>query len=126
MQDLRYAIRSLGKSPGFAMLAVLALALGIGANTAIFSVVNSVLLRPLAYGDPDRLVTILHFGNDPVSPDDYLDWRKQSRSFEQMGAAQVWGATLRGSDHAEALRGMEVSANLFDVLGVPALRGRTF
>ena len=95
--------------------------LGIGANTAIFSVVNGVLLRPLAYGDPDRLVTILHFGQDPVSPDDYLDWRKQSRSFEQMGAAQIWSAALTGHDHAEELPGMQVSPNLFSVMGVSAL-----
>ena len=125
-QEVRHCLRSLGKSPGFAILAILALALGIGANTAIFSVVSGVLLRPLAYGDPDRLVTILHFGQDPVSPDDYLDWRKQSRSFEQMGAAQVWSGALTGRDNAEVLSGMEVSPNIFSVLGVPALRGRTF
>jgi putative ABC transport system permease protein len=125
-QDLRYGVRSLRNSPGFTILAILALALGIGANTAIFSVVNGVLLRPLAYGDPGRLVTILHFGQDPVSPDDYLDWRRQSRSFQQMGAAQVWSAALTGRDSAEELPGMQVSPNLFSVLGVPALRGRTF
>jgi putative ABC transport system permease protein len=125
-QDVRYCVRSLSKSPGFAVLAILALALGIGANTAIFSVVNGVLLRPLAYGDPDRLVVILHEGEFPVSPDDYLDWRKQSRSFEQMGAAQTWSAALTGRDNAEELPGMQVSANLFSVLGVPAVRGRTF
>jgi predicted permease len=125
-QEIRYCIRSLGKSPGFAVLAILALALGIGANTAIFSVVNGVLLRPLAYGDPDRLVTILHFGQDPVSPDDYLDWRKQSRSFQQMGAAQAWSGALTGRDNAEVLSGMQVSPNIFSVLGVPAFRGRTF
>jgi predicted permease len=108
------------------MLAIFALALGIGANTAIFSVVNGVLLRPLAYGDPDRLVVILHDGDSPVSPDDYLDWRRQSRSFEQMGAAQVWNAPLTGRDDAEVLAGMQVSPNIFSLLGVPALRGRTF
>ena len=126
LNDLRYGLRSLRKSLGFAFLAIFALALGIGANTAIFSVVNGVLLRPLAYADPDRLVVILHGGTDPVSPDDYLDWRRQSRSFEQMGAAQVWSATLTGRDHAEELPGMQVSANLFSILGVPALRGRGF
>jgi predicted permease len=125
-QELRYCVRSLGNSPGFAILAILALALGIGANTAIFSVVNGVLLRPLAYGDPGRLVTILHFGQDPVSPDDYLDWRRQSRSFLQMGAAQIWSAALTGRDNAEELPGMQVSPNLLSLLGVPALQGRTF
>src|SRR5258706_10018870 len=125
-QDLRYGARSIGKNPGFAILAILALALGIGANTAIFSVVNSVLLRPLGYADPSRLVVILHEGKFPVSPADYLDWRKQSGSFKQLAAAQVWGATLTGSEYAEALAGMQVSANLFDTLGVPAARGPTF
>jgi predicted permease len=126
IQDLRYSARSIARSPGFAILAIVALALGIGANTAIFSVVNGVLLRPLAYADPGRLVVILHEGKFPVSPADYLDWRKQSRSFEQIAAAQVWGATLTGVERAEQLAGMQVSANLFDTLGVPALRGRTF
>ena len=125
-QDLRYCVRSLAKSPGFAVLAILALGLGIGANTAIFSVVNGVLLRPLAYGDPGRLVVILHEGQSPVSPDDYLDWRRQSRSFQQMGAAQVWSAALTGRDNAEELPGMQVSPNMFSILGVPPLRGRTF
>jgi predicted permease len=125
-QEIRHCLRSLRKSPGFAILAILALALGIGANTAIFSVVNGVLLRPLAYGHPDRLVVILHDGQWPVSPDDYLDWRGQSRSFQQMGAAQVWNAPLTGRDHAEVLSGMEVSPNIFSLLGVPAWRGRTF
>ncbi|HYL72714.1 MAG TPA: ABC transporter permease [Bryobacteraceae bacterium] len=124
--EIRYGVRSLLNSPGFALLAVLALALGIGANTAIFSVVNGVLLRPLAYGDPDRLVVILHGGSSPASPADYLDWRKQARSFEDMGAAQSWGATLTGRDNAQRLVGMQVSANLFSVLGVQAIRGRTF
>jgi predicted permease len=125
-QDVRYCVRSLAKSPGFAILAILALALGIGANTAIFSVVNGVLLRPLAYGDPSRLVVILHEGQWPVSPDDYLDWRRQSRSFQQMGAAQVWSAALTGGEHAEELPGMQVSPNMFSILGVPPLQGRTF
>jgi predicted permease len=125
-QDFRYGARSISKNLGFAILAILALALGIGANTAIFSVVNSVLLRPLSYADPSRLVVILHEGKLPASPADYLDWRKQSHSFEQVAAAQVWGATLTGSEHAEALAGMQVSSNLFDTLGVPPVRGRTF
>jgi putative ABC transport system permease protein len=126
MNEFRYCVRSLVKNPGFALLAVLALGLGIGANTAIFSVVNGVLLRPLAYADPGRLVVVLHEGRLPVSPADYLDWRKQARSFEQVGAAQSWGASLTGRDNAEELKAMQVSDNLFAVLGVPAARGRTF
>jgi len=125
-QDFRQGVRSLAKSPGFTLLAVLALALGIGANTAIFSVVNSILLRPLAYADPGRLVVILHDGTLPVSPADFLDWRRLSRSFEQIAAAQAWGASLTGRDNAERLSGMQVSSNLFEVLGVAPQVGRTF
>src|SRR5580698_8093638 len=93
-QDLRYTARTLFANPGFAGLAVLTLALGIGANTGIFSVVNSVLLRPLAYRDPDRLVVALHQGNYPVSPADYLDYQREVSAFEQMAAAQASGANL--------------------------------
>ena len=89
-QDLRYGARSLARSPGFTAVAVIALALGIGANTAIFSVVNAVLLRPLAYRDAGRLVTLLHFGTAPVAAANYLDWRDQSHSFETMAAADYW------------------------------------
>src|SRR5271169_4663340 len=87
IKDLRYGARSLLCTPGFTFVAVIALALGIGANTAIFGVVNAVLLRPLAYKDADRLVTVLNYGTGPVATANYLDWRDQSRSFEAMGAA---------------------------------------
>ena len=124
--DLRHGIRSLAKTPGFTLLAILALALGIGANTAIFSVVNGILLHPLPYGDPGRLVVILHEGTLPVSPADYLDWRKLSRSFEHIGAAQSAGFSLTGPENAERLVGMQVSPNVFPLLGVPPMIGRTF
>ena len=88
LQDLRYALRQLRKSPAFTVVAVLAIALGIGANTAIFSVVNAVLLRPLPYQDADRLVTILHDGDHPVAPANYLDWRTQNHVFEDMGVSR--------------------------------------
>ena len=78
LRDLRFAARTLAKAPGFTAAAVLALGLGIGANTAIVSVVNSVLLRPLAYQDADRLAVILHRGTNPVAPANYLDWKRQS------------------------------------------------
>jgi putative ABC transport system permease protein len=125
-QDLRYGVRSLLRTPGFAAVAVVTLALGIGANTAIFSVVNSVLLRPLAYKNPDRLVTILHDGSNPVAPANYLDWRDQSRSFDAMAAAEAWGPNLTGGQSPEHLRGLRVTQNLLPMLGVEPMLGRLF
>jgi putative ABC transport system permease protein len=116
------------REPGFTLLAVLALALGIGATTAIFTVVDAVLLRPLAYKDPERLVVALHgpTASGPVSPADYLDYRRSVRSFERLSAAQAWGATLGGGERPERVNGLQVSADLFDLLGVAPLAGRTF
>ena len=101
LQDLRYAARSLRKSPGFAAVAVLTLALGVGVNTAIFSVINAVMLRPLPYGDPDRLIRI--FDSNPergwpeftVSHPNYLDWREQTTSWAALAAASGGTATMR-------------------------------
>src|SRR5271168_2273771 len=87
LQDIRFGARMFAKNPGFTCVAVLTLALGIGANAAIFSVVDAVLLRPLTYKDSGRLVTLLHDGAGPVSAGNYTDWREQSRSFEAMAAA---------------------------------------
>jgi putative ABC transport system permease protein len=125
-QDLRYGARALLRTPGFTAVAVIALALGIGANTAIFSVVNAVLLRPLAYKAPDRLVTILRYGDDPVAPANYIDYRDQSHSFEAMAAAEYWSANLSGSDPAEHLIGLRLTQNLLPMLGVEPLLGRVF
>ena len=108
------------------VIAVLALALGIGANTAIFSIVNAVLLRPLPYRDPDRLVTVLGSNSNPVSPADFLDVRKQAHSFEKMGAAEAWGASLTGRDNPEQVSGLHLSEDMFPLLGVAPIRGRTF
>jgi hypothetical protein len=82
VQDIRHGVRALTRTPGFAAVSIVTLALGIGANTAIFSVVNAVLLRPLAYRDAARLVTILHDKTNPVAPGNYVDWRDQSHSVE--------------------------------------------
>jgi predicted permease len=119
-------MRVLVKSPGFAFAAILVLALGIGANTAIFSVVYAVLLKPLPYRDPGRLVVALHEGRYPVSPADFLDYQEQVHAFANLAAAQAWGGSLAGPDKAEEIPGLQVSANLFATLGVAPLAGRTF
>ena len=123
-QDLRYGARMLMKQPGFTLVAVITLALGIGANTAIFSVVNGVLLRPLAYREPERVMTLLQEGRGPVSPANFLDFKAGSRSFEQMAAAEVWSGTLL-SERPEVLAGLRMGEGLFEILGVPPLLGRT-
>ena len=128
VRDLRYGLRVLGREPGFTLLAILALALGIGATTAMFTVVDSVLLRPLPYARPERLVVALH-GPDataPVSPADFFDYRSAAHSFDGLAAAQAWGATLGSGGRPERIAGLQVSADLFDVLGVTPLLGRTF
>src|SRR5579884_426550 len=125
-RDVRYGARNLLRTPGFTVIAVITLALGIGATTAIFSVVNAVLLRPLAYKDADRLVTVLHDGRYPVATANYIDWRDQSRSFEAMGAASYWTPNLTGSDPPEHLYGLQVTQNMLPLLGVKPLLGRLF
>lgn len=132
MQDLRYAFRMLLKNPGFAAVAVIALALGIGANTAIFSVVNTVLLRSLPYDDPDRLMVVREnklpqFSEFSISPGNFLDWQKQNTSFENLVAINGSAYNLVSGDvEPERLRGARVSAGLFELLGVKPAQGRTF
>ncbi|MDB6129648.1 MAG: permease [Verrucomicrobiales bacterium] len=125
-QDFRYGLRALARNPSFTAVAILTLALGIGANTAIFSVVNGVLLKPLPYLDPGQIVTVLHNGTGPVNPADFLDWRAQNTSFERMAAAEFWGGTLTDSDRPEAVDGIRFGEGLFDLLGVQPFLGRTF
>src|SRR5215471_12494748 len=131
-QDIRYALRMLAKNPAFTAIAVVALALGIGANTAIFSVVNAVLLRPLPFKHPEQLVMLwenaahLGFPKDTPSPANFLDWQRQAQSFSGMAAMAERSFNLTGVGEPERLEGRRVSANLFDLLGVPALLGRTF
>ena len=120
-QDLRYGLRMLWKNPGFTIVAVLALALGIGANSAIFSVVNTVLLQPLPYKNPGQLVmlwenaTHLGFPKDTPSPANFLDWRAQNTVFTGMAAMAQKNFNLTGVGEPERLDGRRVSANLFDV-----------
>jgi predicted permease len=126
LDDLRYGFRMMIKYRTFTCVAVLALGLGIGASTAIFSIINAVVLRPLPYRDPERLVTILHDGSNPVAPANYLDLADQSRSFESIAAAQWWEPNLTGRDQPEHLRGLQLTAQMFQVLGVKPALGRTF
>ena len=126
LQDLRHGLRSLLRTPAFTVVTVVVLALGIGANTAIFSVVDAVLLRPLAYRDSARLVTILMNGDDPVSVANYIDWSDQSHSFAAMGAADYWSPNLTGVDSPEHIAGLKVTQGLLPMLGVEPLLGRLF
>jgi putative ABC transport system permease protein len=131
-QDIRYGLRILARNPAFTAIAVIALALGIGANTAIFSVVNAILLKPLPYKNPDQLVMIweeathLGFPKDTPPPANFLDWRQQSTVFAGMAATSYRSFNLTGAGEPERLDGRRVSANLFDLLGVKPIIGRTF
>ncbi|HKP84760.1 MAG TPA: ABC transporter permease, partial [Blastocatellia bacterium] len=131
-QDLRYAARMLIKNPGFSAIAILALALGVGANTAIFTVVNSVLIRPLPFSEPDRLV--MTYATDPTigqeripfSVADFLDWRAQNHIFEKLAAFSDNRFTYTGGESPEQFPGAWVTADFFEVLGQQPEMGRTF
>lgn len=132
-QDIRYGFRTLLKKPGFAAITVLTLALGIGINSAIFSVVNAVLLRPLPFAEADRLVYVegLDFRDNTkggsISPPDFLDYREQTHSFERFAAFQPLSFTLTGEGEPERVTSARVSAGFFETLGVqPVAGGRTF
>jgi putative ABC transport system permease protein len=135
IEDVRYGLRVLRKSPGFTAVAVMTLALGIGANTAIFSVVNAVLFRPLPFRDPGRLMVVWHTPPQKsfpgvtkfvVSPANYLDWRDQNHVFEQMSAVGFGNFNLTGMGQPESVEGRAVSADFFSVLGVQPVLGREF
>jgi predicted permease len=130
LQDLRHAVRTLRKSPGFALIAVITLALGIGANTAMFSIVNGVLLRPLPYANPDRLLRLAtsmpQFKDASVSYPNFLDWQRRNRSFEQLGLYRNENYTLTGLANPERLRGEMTSATIFPALGIHPIVGRVF
>jgi putative ABC transport system permease protein len=135
LQDLRYGLRTMRRAPGFTLTAVLTLALGIGANTAIFSVVNAVLLRPLPYDQPDRLMQVWHtppqksFPGMPiftVSPANFLDWRAQNHSYEGMAAYGFGRYTITGSGHPETIRMVAATNGLLSILHAQPLLGRGF
>jgi predicted permease len=130
LQDLKYGLRMLAKSPGFTAVAVLTLALGIGANTAIFSVVNGVLLNPLPYPEPSQLVTLHeskpNFLYGSISYLNFRDWQKENQTFSSIAVARGYGFTLTGAGEPERIRAEFVSSDFFPLLGVKPLIGRTF
>ena len=132
VRDVRASVRTLMKKPGFTVVVVLMLAFGIAANTAIFSVVNGVLLRALPYRQEDRIVTVWQSApkrgveREETSPADFFDWSEQSQSFGELGMAEPWGHLLIGDGEPEAIRSWVVSPGFFEALGAPPLLGRTF
>ncbi len=129
-QDMRYAVRQLRKSPKFTVVAVLTLALGIGANTALFSVINGVLLNPLPFPQPDQLVALHenkpNFEGGSISYPNFRDWQKDNRTFSAMAVARAYAFSLTGTGEAEQVNGEFVSSDFFTILGVKPLLGRTF
>src|SRR5262245_57859915 len=130
IQDLRYGVRTLMKSPGFAFVALLTLALGIGANTAIFSLVNAILLRPLPFKDPDQLVVVWGTAPEssrrPISEPNFLDYQKQNQTFGDIASFGSVALTLTGGANPERVLGSRVSADFFKALGVRPTIGRAF
>src|SRR4051794_16056635 len=130
LQDVRYAARMLLKSPGFTAVAVLTLALGIGANTAIFSFIDGVLLKPLPYGEPERIVMVWEkppgYDRNGISTLNFLDWKTQNTVFDGMAAQRGSTMTMSGGDQPVLLRASLVSAPFFEIFGVKPALGRTF
>src|SRR5260370_15353898 len=132
LRNLRYTFRQIAKNPGFFVLAVAALALGIGANTAIFSAVEAVLLRPLPYAHPDRLAVVwedasyVGFPTNTPAPANYLDWQARNHAFTDMLATRFDTASLTGDGQPEQLSGKKVTPNFFDVLGAQPAGGAPF
>ena len=131
-RDIHFAVRSLFKAPGFAIVAILVIAVGIGANTAVFSVVNTVLLKPLTYPDPSSLVHLMNTGDEDSFPGANVPkfniWQQQTGIFQKTAAYDTGGAglNLTGNDQPEQVQGVHVSADYFSILGAPVIAGRTF
>ena len=132
LRDLRYAARTLARSPGFACVSILALALGMGANSAIFTVVNSVLLQPIRFHKPQQLIFVRErnlkagFPEFSLSPGNYLDYRDHNHTFSGFAAFQNQGINLSGGPEPERLTGARVTSDFFDVLDTKPLMGRSF
>src|SRR3954463_4678654 len=131
LRDIRYALRMLRKNPGFTIVAVIALMLGIASTTVIFSVMNGVLLRPLPYPNEDRLLTVAQTvrssanSRDAASPANYIDWAAQNDVFAHMAAGRGWQGNLSDGDTPERVRAMTVTSSFFQVFATPPLLGRT-
>ncbi len=108
------------------MAAGLAIALGVGATAATFSVVDTVLLKPLAYADADRLMVVMHRTDHPVAPANFIDWQRESTSFSSMAAAEYWTPNLGGPDLPEKIQALRITAGMLPMLGVAPALGRTF
>jgi hypothetical protein len=131
LQDLRYGLRQLGRNPGFTAVAVITLALGIGANTAVFSLLDAVLLRPLPYSHPNRLFQLFPteaggYAMVASSYPDFEDWKEQSRTFQEMAAYQQEDLNLTGTSYPERLRALSSTPGLFALLGTHLALGREF
>jgi hypothetical protein len=130
LQDLNYGFRWLRKNPGFTVLAVLMLAVGIGVNTAMFSVINAVLLQPLPYPEPDRIVFMNESGpeikNRMVSYPNFVDWRKRNQVFESISTIRGWWVNITGTDQPESVGSRMVTADYFKVMRATPMLGRDF
>src|SRR3954447_12039940 len=132
LQSIRLAFRSLFKTPGFTAVAIITVALAIGANTAVFSLVNALLIKPLPFKAPENLVLLFEkfsaqgLDQIPVSAPEYLDWEKQTKSYERIAAFNFADFNLTGGDMPERVQGAVVTPSLFPVLGVEPIKGRVF
>ena len=132
LRDLKFSARSLLKRPALTIIAIVTLAIGIGANSAIFSTINALLLKPLPFPDPDRIVALWDkvpsrgVVRNEVTVANYLDWRAQNKTFEQLGIYRWWSTNLTGSDSPERVQGFQVTPNFLDIVGVKPMMGRGF